>query len=158
MEKELRTLIDFLDEQKAKYKIFEHGHIRTAEQASLVRNVPMSQGVKSLIFKAHKESGDEFVLVLVRGDKRVDNEKLSKLLNAKNTKLASHDEVKEKTGCEVGSVHPFGNLYGIDVYMDRTILENDDVSFSAGTHNHSITMKAKDLVALVKPRVEDLAK
>ena len=158
MEKQLEDLKEFLGSNRVKYKLFEHGPIRTAEQASAVRGVPLSQGVKSLVFKIQKEDYDDIVLVLVRGDKKADNEKVARILNAKNAKLASHEEVFEKTSCEVGSVHPFGNLFGLDVYMDRGILENEEVSFSAGTHNHSISMKTKDFVNLIKPNVDDLAK
>ncbi|MCX6815718.1 MAG: YbaK/EbsC family protein [Candidatus Aenigmarchaeota archaeon] len=158
MEKELKALKKFLDDSKVHYEIGEHGHIRTAEQASVVRGVPLSQGVKSLIFKIHKQDYDDMVLILVRGDKRADNEKLVILLGAKNVQLASHEEVFQKTNCEVGSVHPFGNLHGLQVYMDKTILENEKVSFSAGTHNHSISMKTADFVKLIKPKIEDIAK
>jgi len=157
MQKEFNGLKEFLDSHKAVYSVHEHEKIVTAEQASAVRNVPLHQGVKSLVFEV---SGDhkDFVMVLVRGDKKADSKKLASLLNAKNVRLADHKEVAERTGCEVGSVHPFGNLFGLTVYMDKTILENHEVSFSAGTHNHSMTMKTKDFVGLIKPKIEDIAK
>ncbi|MEM3410200.1 MAG: YbaK/EbsC family protein, partial [Nitrososphaerota archaeon] len=76
----------------------------------------------------------------------------------KKLKLATPIEVLEKTGCEIGSVHPFGNLYNLQTYLDRSVLENTWVNFNAGLHTVSIHMKTEDLVRLVKPVIADFSK
>ena len=62
------------------------------------------------------------------------------------------------TGCNIGSVPPFGNLFGLKVYFDKKILENDIVAFNAGSHTRSIKMKAKDLARVVNPVMGEFSK
>ena len=158
MEKEFSEIKDFLDKHKVKYKIIEHEPVYTSEQAASVRGFDIKSGVKSLVFKITKDNHNDFVLVLVSGDKKADSKKLTKILNADNIKLAEPHEVLQRMGCEIGSCHPFGNLSGLQVYMDKRILENDIVAFNAGLHTITITMSPHELVKLVKPVIEDFAK
>ncbi len=83
---------------------------------------------------------------LVAADRRIDLKKLAKIVKTKKLRLASPQEVLKITGCEVGSVHPFGNLHRLPTYLDSSVLENDMVNFNVGLHTVSIHMKAKDLI------------
>ena len=112
----------------------------------------LHSGVKAMMAEA--ESG--FFLVLVPGDKRIDFDKLKNKIG--KSKLASPEDVFRITGCEVGSVHPFGNLFGLQVFMDRHILDNQTVNFNAGMHEVSINMDPKDMVEIIKPEIGDFAK
>ena len=115
----------------------------------------MKTGVKALILKTQKGN---FVTGLVAADRKIDLKKLAKILGTRRLQLASPQETLKITGCEVGSVHPFGNLYDIPTYLDSSILENDKVNFNAGLHTVSIQMKAKDLIKAIRPVVEDFSK
>lgn len=145
-------ILDFLEEKKAKFNLIIHKPIFTAEEGAFVRKVPLRLGVKSLIFKLDK---DEFKLVLVRGDKKADLNKLRKILHVKNIRLASPEEVLRLTGCEIGSVHPFGNLMHLEILMDSSILENELMDFNIGQHTHSCEMKVRDFIGLLNPVVEE---
>lgn len=155
MEKEFLALKKFLDSHSLDYSESTHEVVHTSEQAAAIRGVALRSGVKAIVFKI---SSGTFVMALVRGDHRVDAKKLASLLNVKNAKLASPGEVLEITGCEIGSVHPFGNLFGLDVYMDKSILENGEANFSAGLHTKSIVMSRQDMVRLINPAIADIAK
>lgn len=145
-------ILDFLEEKKAKFKLIIHKPIFTAEEGALIRKVPLRLGVKSLIFKLDK---NEFKLILVRGDRKADLNTLRKILQMKNIRLASSEEVLHISGCEIGSVHPFGNLMKLDILMDSSILENEFMDFNIGQHTHSCEMKVKDFMGLLNPRVEE---
>ena len=123
-QKELEAIKNFLDSNRVKYKLVEHKKVKTSEEASLVRNVPLNQGMKSLILVT-KEKG--FVLCLVPGDRKIKLGFLKKILNAKDIRLADYEDVLRITGFEVGSVHPFGDLYKekLEIYMDRNVAKND---------------------------------
>ncbi|MBI2106845.1 hypothetical protein HYT57_02565 [Candidatus Woesearchaeota archaeon] len=153
-QKEFEAIKSFLNSNKVKYKLFEHKQVKTSEEAASVRNVPLSQGMKSLILIA-KEKG--FVLCLVPGNRRIELKILRKILNAKDIRLADHEDVLRITGCEIGSVHPFGNLYKekLDIHMDKKILDNKKIDFSVGTFVNSIEMELKDFLKLVKVNVEE---
>jgi Ala-tRNA(Pro) deacylase len=48
---------------------------------------------------------------------------------------------------------PFGNLYGIPVYVDETLTEDDEIAFNAGSHRELIRMMYTDFDRLVRPEV-----
>ncbi len=155
---EFEAITRLLDENNIEYKIHEHEPVYRAEDAAKVRGFDLKSGVKSLVFRVEREGFNDFILVLVPGDRRVDSKKLAEIVKAKNVKLASPEEVVEKTGCEIGSCHPFGNLTGMKTYMDDRILENKIVAFNAGLHTMSITLDPKDIVKVVDPVLCDLSK
>ncbi len=66
-------------------------------------------------------------------------------------RLASSEEVLKITGCEIGSVPPFGHKKALKTYMDKDVLENEWVNFNIGLHTKSANMKSRDLEALLKP-------
>ena len=55
--------------------------------------------------------------------------------------------------CEVGAMPPFGNLYGLDVYVAESLTKDENIAFNACTHTELIQMKYKDFAKLVKPKV-----
>jgi Ala-tRNA(Pro) deacylase len=148
---ELKLVKGLLDQNGIRYEVSEHGPVYTSEQAAKVRGVGLKTGVKALVLKVAEGS---FVMGLVAADRKIDLKKLAKIVKTKKLRLASSREVLEMTGCEVGSVHPFGNLHGLSTYLDRSVLENDVVNFNAGLHTVSIEMKARDLVRTIRPVIE----
>ena len=51
---------------------------------------------------------------------------------------------------------PFGNLYGIPVWVDKLLARDDEIVFNAGNHEQTVHMKYADFARLVKPRVASL--
>ena len=152
---EFKLVRELLDRNGICYEVSEHAPVYTSEEAARVRGVELKTGVKALVLRTE---GGNFVVGLVAADRKIDLKKLARVLGVKRLQLASSDEVLRLTGCEVGSVHPFGNLFGLSTYLDRSVLENDMVNFNAGLHTVSVQMKAKDLVKVIKPVVEDFSK
>ncbi len=147
-ELEVKRIKNLLDSKNIEYKLFEHEAVFTSEQASKVRGVDLKTGVKALVLKT-KEG--KLILALVAADRRIDLKKLAKKVNTKDLRLASPEEVLKKTGCKIGSVHPFGILHSLETYMDASVLENEKVNFNVGIHEKSIEMKSEDLVKVVNP-------
>ncbi len=55
--------------------------------------------------------------------------------------------------CEPGAVPPFGELYGLPVYMDEALADDPEIIFSVGTHSDAIRMGNADFVHLAKPQI-----
>jgi Ala-tRNA(Pro) deacylase len=173
-EPQLRQIKKLLDDNKIEYTISEHEPVYTSEQAAQVRGVPLSSGVKSIIIKTEDKPSTHtrmttegrpatvrqsvrFFCILVPGDRKIDTKKLRAMLDAKKVSFAKPEEVLERTGCEIGSVHPFGNLMRLPTYMDRKILDSEIVNFNIGLHTHSLSMKSADLLKIVKPKIVELS-
>jgi Cys-tRNA(Pro) deacylase len=145
---------DVLNKEKIEYEVLEHKPVYTSKEAAQVRGTQLRQGCKALICKT--EEG--FIQAVVPGDKELDIQKLQKLTLFKKIELGNAKEVRQVTGCNIGSVPPFGNLFGLKVYFDKLVVENDIVAFNAGQHTKSIKMKAKDLVKVVNPVIGEFSK
>lgn len=67
--------------------------------------------------------------------------------------LADEKEfMQEFPDCEVGAMPPFGNLYGMDVYVSERLAEDKEIAFNAGSHTELIRLPYVDFVALAAPR------
>lgn len=96
--------------------------------------------------------------MLVRGDHKADTKKLRKVTQTKNIRLATAQEVVSVCNCEIGSVHPLGPLMNVSkTIMDRTILDNDRVNFSAGLHTHTVNMPLRVFIAIAEPVIAEIA-
>lgn len=149
MEQEVENLKRLLDENNVTYKIITHERVYTSEEAARIRGVPLSSGVKAMLVK----SESDFFLVLVPGDRKIDFKKVEE--ETGKARLASPEEVFRITGCEIGSVHPFGTLFGLRVLMDRHVLDNETVNFNAGLHEVSINMSPRDMAKIIGPDIGD---
>ena len=153
-----RQIRVFLDEQGIAYEHLQHGHVHTSQDAAKVRGTDIRQAAKALILK-ERTSGKLYQFI-VAGDRRLDLNKIKKtILQAKNISLAAPEDVLAATGCTVGSVPPFGNLFGLPTYFDEHLQETQDyIVFSAGTHNDSIKMRTADFLAVTKPLIANYSK
>jgi Ala-tRNA(Pro) deacylase len=60
-------------------------------------------------------------------------------------------------GCTVGAMPPFGNLYGMEVFVAKSLAEDEEIAFNAGSHTELIRLVYKDFEKLVKPRLVELS-
>jgi Cys-tRNA(Pro) deacylase len=143
-----------LNDNNIKYKVQKHKPVSTSAEAAKVRGVELKTGVKALLLQTQE---DKYVLGLVAADRRINLKKFAKIVNTKKLRMASPENVLKITGCKVGCVHPFGNLKNILTFLDESILENEEINFSAGLHTVSISMSSKDLVSLINPVINSIS-
>jgi Ala-tRNA(Pro) deacylase len=147
-------LKECLDGNKVKYDVLTHPQVYTAQDVAAATHVPGKELAKSVVVKAD----DRFVLAVLPAPRKVDTEQFQKELGAKEVRMAHESEFASLfPGCELGAMPPFGNLYGVDVYVDRSLTRDEEIVFNAGTHVEAIRMKYRDFERLVKPTVADFA-
>jgi prolyl-tRNA editing enzyme YbaK/EbsC (Cys-tRNA(Pro) deacylase) len=140
-------ILQLLNEAHIEYKLSEHSAVTTSEEAARIRGVELRTGAKAMVAK----SKENFVLLVLPADRKINWRAAKSELGVKELSLAATEEAEAKTGCKRGSVPPFGNVLGIEVFMDRKILENEWINFNPGSLVHSIQMRSEDLVRLVNP-------
>jgi Ala-tRNA(Pro) deacylase len=85
---------------------------------------------------------------------KVDFDLLKKAAGASTVGLASEQEFKNLfPECEIGAMPPFGNLYGMEVFVADALAEDEEIAFNAGSHTELIRLAYKDFERLVKPKV-----
>jgi prolyl-tRNA editing enzyme YbaK/EbsC (Cys-tRNA(Pro) deacylase) len=76
------------------------------------------------------------------------------LLSARDVRFATEAEIAELTGgVEPGGVPPFGHLFGLPVFVDPALFQNERIVFNAGDRRFSVAMRAADYQRLANPRI-----
>lgn len=153
-----KQIIKLLEDHDCWYETFNHEPVRTSEEATKLRpGYNMKQGAKAIIVRIKiPYEGKKFIMLVIPGDKRFDDKKVTKLTGSKDVRFASEDEVEQITsGVKPGGVPPFGNLFNLKVISDESLYENEKIAFNAG-RTSTIGMKAEDYKRLVKPDIEDI--
>lgn len=154
-----KVIIDLLQNNNFWFETFEHEPVRTSEEAAKIRHgYSLHQGAKALVIRVKKTEKDKkFAMLVIPGDSRFDKEKVKRLFGAKDIRFATEEEVKKiMEEIEPGGVPPFGNLFGLEVFADKTLFDNPKIIFNAGDRRFSVAVKSKDYCELVKPRVETI--
>jgi Cys-tRNA(Pro)/Cys-tRNA(Cys) deacylase len=145
-----------LDQKKVPYAVHEHAHKQyTAEGVAEDLDVPVAQVVKAMIV----QSGRDFSLVVVPGDRRLSLKKVAATLDDKDVKLASERDVERITGFQVGAVSVLGfRRDDVDTYVDQTVLDLDQVIISSGRPDAGLALAPQDLMtALPEAAVGDFS-
>jgi Ala-tRNA(Pro) deacylase len=150
----LTKLRQYLDEQGVAYEALTHPPAFTAQEVAQAQHVPGRELAKVVIVKA----GTRFVMAVLPALRKLDVAKLAAALPEGAAALATEKELAPLfPGCEPGSMPPFGNLFGLPVYVDRGLAEDETIVFEAGTYTDTVRMRYGDFARLVQPTVGDFA-
>ena len=125
---------------------------KTALDAANSLNCEVGAIVKSLLIKIE----NDFLLCLVSGDKRCSLNKLKKISEKKNVRMASADEVKSQTGYTIGGVSPVGHINKIQIYIDNSLSRFKDIFAAAGHPNVIFKINYEKLIQITKGDVKDI--
>jgi prolyl-tRNA editing enzyme YbaK/EbsC (Cys-tRNA(Pro) deacylase) len=124
----------------------------TAREAAKAVGCELSQIVKSLVLVCD----GAFVLALVPGDRRADEELVAAGVGAAHVRVASPEEVLHATGFEPGAVAPFPQRAISQTLIEPTLLRHDVVWVGAGTQRHMASLAPLELQRLTRARAVDL--
>jgi Cys-tRNA(Pro) deacylase len=100
---------------------------------------------------------DRVILVVTRGDARIDNKKFKQQFQMK-AKMMSQDDVLEATGHPVGGVCPFGLKRELDIYLDIGLKDFEKVYPAAGSGNACVEMSPDELSRVTGAHWVDVCK
>lgn len=150
-----------LSENQIPFNYFEHEAVRTSEEAHAIRpGYLLSQGAKAIIMRVKLRDGTyQFVQCVIPADRKIDGKAVQKILDGKGISFATEEESGKITqGIEFGGIPPFGNLFGLPVYVDPKLFENEEILFNCGDRKATIIMKTKDWEKIVAPIRYDISK
>ena len=125
---------------------------RTANDAATALGCNVGAIVKSLLFN----SGNDFVLCLVSGDKRCSLNKLKKILDEKDVSMAHPNDVKKITGYTIGGVSPIGHLIKVKILIDINLQRFSSVFAAAGHPNCVFKIDFSQLSKITLGKIEEL--
>ncbi len=151
----LGDIIDYLKRNGVPYEIIEHAPAYSAHEVAVASHVPDKDLAKTLIIHAD----DTYYMMVMPADHRLDEHRVQQLIKAKHLHLAHEEDLKPLfPDCELGAMPPFGNLYALQVYVDKSLSNDDEIVFNACSHTKSIRLKMNDYLRLVNPIVAEFSR
>ncbi len=144
-----------LVENSISFKEVDHEPSPDCITSAQNRNEDLKIGGKSLLLKAK----DGFKIFVLSAAKEADSKKIRSILNSQKLRFATKDELLDLAGVVKGALPPFGPpVLPFDLYLDRSILQNEKIAFNAGILTKSFIISVKDYLRLVKPQICDFSK
>jgi len=146
----VKKLKEFLDKNGVHYEVIRHPTSYTAQETAEAAHISGTKIAKTVIVNI---DGD-LAMVVVPANQKVILQGLREITGADDVRFAQEDDFESLfPGCETGAMPPFGNLYGMDVFVSPTLAQQEEIVFNAGTHRDLVKMSYRDFERLVEPQV-----
>ncbi len=143
-------LKNFLKENNIKYESITHLPASTAQETAARAHISGKNMAKTVMVKVK----GELAMAILPANKKVNFILLKDSIGNHDIELASEIEFRNAfPDCELGAMPPFGNLYGMKIFVDKSLTKDKEIAFNAGTHNELIKMTYKDFEKTTKPRI-----
>jgi Ala-tRNA(Pro) deacylase len=147
-------LKEFLDNEKIKYVSIAHSTAYTAQGVAALTHIPGKELAKTVMVKID----DALAMAVVPASFHASLSALRAATGAESVELAREAEFEDRfPECDTGAMPPFGNLYGMPVFVDESLAEDEEIAFNAGSHNELIRLSYEDFERLVRPTVLKLS-
>ncbi len=146
----VRKLKEFLDGHGVKYVMISHSRAYTAQEIAASAHVPGKELAKTVMVQLD----GAMAMAVLPASSQIDLRRLGEVTGAADVELATESEFQGLfPDCELGAMPPFGNLYGMPVYVARELAEDEEIAFNAGSHTELIRLRYEDFERLVEPKV-----
>ena len=146
----VRKLKAFLDQEKIRYINIIHSTAYTAQEVAASAHITGRELAKTVIV----ELDGNMAMAVLPANRKIVLQDLREVTGSEEVKFASEEEFKKQfPDCETGAMPPFGNLYGMEVYVAESLTDNEEIAFNAGSHTEVIKLAYKDFERLMRPKV-----
>ena len=147
--------IEALEATGLDFTLTRHGRVSSLAEAAEARGVQPRDLIKTLVVR---RADDDFLFVLVPGDREISWPKLRSLLRVSRMSMPDKDVAKQATGYERGTITPFGSTTAWPVVADASLAGDPDrmISLGAGAHGVAVTVNAEAAIAALEAQVADV--
>jgi Ala-tRNA(Pro) deacylase len=152
METCVDRLKQYFTDQHVYFEVQEHRQVYTMQEVAAVLHEKGEHVAKVFIATVDGKP----VMLVLPAPAQVDLDKVRALRKAKEARRAREYEFAQLfADCDVGAMPPFGNIYQVPVYVDRSLEDEPYIVFQAGTHHTTMKIAMSDYQRLVSPVVGD---
>lgn len=142
---------EFLNKSGVNYEITEHKAVFNMDELGEVKLPYPEFDAKNLFVRDDKKQN--YYLITVKGDKRVNLKEFRKKYGLRNLSFASAEELMKIMGLTPGSVTPLG-LLNDEEHIVKFYLDSEFNGTLIGVHPNDNTatvwLKSKDLIKIIK--------
>jgi Ala-tRNA(Pro) deacylase len=138
------------------FETLPHREAYTAQGVAAATHVSGWMLAKVLVVRP---PGEGPVMVVLPASCRLDLAALARILGKPGVSLVAESEMKDLfPDCETGAMPPFGQPYGLPVWVDAHFSKAGDITFQAGNHHEIVRMKYADYERLARPVVAEFCR
>jgi Cys-tRNA(Pro) deacylase len=145
--------LDALTRSGVIYRVIEHGPVGSLAEAARARGVEPADVVKTLVVR---RADDDFLFVLVPGDRSISWPKLRALLEVSRLSMPDAATAREVTGYERGTITPFGSLQALPVVADER-MAGREVTLGAGAQGVAVAVDADAALTALAATTADIS-
>ena len=146
-------LKDFLAQNRVAHQVIQHPLAFTATSVAGAAHISGKEMAKTVVVNLD----GQLALAVLPAHRKVDLERLRQATGALSAELAKEREFQgDFPECEPGAMPPFGNLYGMEVFVEPHLAADQQIAFNAGTHTEVVRMAYKDFERLAHPTLVDM--
>lgn len=145
--------LDALSSGAITHRVIRHGEVRSLAEAAAARGVDIPDVVKTIVVRRGE---DDFLFVLVPGDRVISWPKLRALLGVSRLSMPDANTAKRATGYERGTITPFGSTTPWPVIADERI-RGRLITLGAGKHGVAVALDADDAVGALNATYADIS-
>ena len=150
----LGKLKEFLESEQAVFTSIPHSEAFTAQEIAALTHVPGREFAKTVMVKVD----GKLAMAVLPASYHADLDKLRRSIGASEVRLAKEYEFERVfSDCEEGAMPPFGNLYGMEEYVDASLEGDEFIAFNAGSHFELLRMSFREFERLAHPKVAHFA-
>ncbi len=151
----VKKVKDYLDSHKIEYVTINHSLAYTAQRIAASAHISGKDLAKTVVLNAD----GKMMMAVLPASCKINLEMFKSAIHANLVEISSEKEFSVLfPDCEVGAMPPFGNLYGMEVYVAERLTQDEEIAFNAGSHRELIKLAFKDFEKLVKPKVIKLCR
>lgn len=144
-----QKLTVLLDRNRIHYQTVRHPPTYTAQGLAAAMHIPGREFAKTVVLKVD----GKYALAVLPAPSHVDVRRFCEAAGARSVALATESEFQALfPGCELGAEPPFGELYGLPVWVDASLAEGESIVFNGGTHSEAVRIAYPDFERLAHPK------
>jgi len=146
----------FLKANKVAYTVHEYDYVERGgtEVSAQSLGVTEHEVVKTLVMQ---DEDAKPLIVLMHGDRKVSTKNLARQAGVKRVEPCKPDVAQRHSGYQVGGTSPFGTRKRLPVYMERSILELQQIYINGGRRGFLVKLAPQEIVRTLQPTLVEVA-
>lgn len=150
-----RKIIRALKQNHIPYDIVVHSQTFSSMKTAQATHTKGKEFAKPIMVNVD----GKMMMAVLPANYSLDLKRIKESMGAKTVELATEAEFSPIfSDSVIGAMPPMGNLYGMEVIMDKDMIDDDEICFNACNHQEIIRMKFSDYRRMVHPRFENIHK
>ena len=143
-----QTVQSYLAEHETPFDLVAHRHSASSLNSASEAHVLPGRVAKAVLLEDERERS-HYLMAVIPATHRVEIARLSRHVGRPVHLATEQDAASVFPDCEPGAIPALGPAYGLETVLDDSLMEQPDLYFEAGDHEHLVHVKAKELFRLM---------